>query len=231
MSLPTTAGVQGTVRVTARDAFGNVATGYTGTVHFTSSDPPRCCRRTPPSRRPTWARPPSPRRCAPPASDLTVSGTGIASPDTLTWGIIEAAGPDQLVFSVQPTNGSVRSPLAAVALQLLDAYGNATDASSPTVTMALSGGNATAMLSGTQIVDPASGVANFNDLSIDQEGTGFQLVAIAGTMTATSSSFNITDGIAPNQAAISAAVASSTSARITWTAVGDDAQPGPGRQL
>jgi hypothetical protein len=36
---PTTAGVAGSVSVTAKDAFGNVATGYGGTVHFTSSDP------------------------------------------------------------------------------------------------------------------------------------------------------------------------------------------------
>jgi fibronectin type 3 domain-containing protein len=35
----TTAGVPGTFTVTAMDAFGNVATGYTGTVHFTSTDP------------------------------------------------------------------------------------------------------------------------------------------------------------------------------------------------
>jgi hypothetical protein len=35
----TTAGTAGKITVTARDAFGNVATGYTGTVHFTSSDP------------------------------------------------------------------------------------------------------------------------------------------------------------------------------------------------
>jgi hypothetical protein len=35
---PTTAGVAGTFTVTAHDAFGNVATGYGGTVHFTSSD-------------------------------------------------------------------------------------------------------------------------------------------------------------------------------------------------
>jgi uncharacterized membrane protein len=35
---PATAGVSGTVTVTAHDAYGNVATGYTGTVHFTSSD-------------------------------------------------------------------------------------------------------------------------------------------------------------------------------------------------
>jgi hypothetical protein len=34
----TTAGDQHTVTVTLRDAYGNTATGYTGTVHFTSSD-------------------------------------------------------------------------------------------------------------------------------------------------------------------------------------------------
>ena len=34
-----TAGTAGTYTVTAKDAFGNTATGYTGTVHLTSSDP------------------------------------------------------------------------------------------------------------------------------------------------------------------------------------------------
>jgi hypothetical protein len=33
-----TAGISGTITVTAHDAFGNVATGYGGTVHFTSTD-------------------------------------------------------------------------------------------------------------------------------------------------------------------------------------------------
>jgi hypothetical protein len=35
---PSTAGNAGTISVTAFDAYGNTATGYTGTVHFTSSD-------------------------------------------------------------------------------------------------------------------------------------------------------------------------------------------------
>jgi hypothetical protein len=35
---PTTAGVAHTFTVTLKDAYGNTATGYTGTVHFTSSD-------------------------------------------------------------------------------------------------------------------------------------------------------------------------------------------------
>lgn len=37
-SSPATAGVAGSVTVTAKDASGNVVTGYTGTVHFTSTD-------------------------------------------------------------------------------------------------------------------------------------------------------------------------------------------------
>src|SRR5262245_25448907 len=36
---PTTAGASGTFTVTATDGNGNTLTGYTGTIHFTSSDP------------------------------------------------------------------------------------------------------------------------------------------------------------------------------------------------
>src|SRR5262249_51905190 len=35
----TAVGISHSFTVTAKDAYGNVATGYTGTVHFTSSDP------------------------------------------------------------------------------------------------------------------------------------------------------------------------------------------------
>ncbi|MGN1291078.1 MAG: beta strand repeat-containing protein, partial [Bradyrhizobium sp.] len=38
LQTPGTAGVAGSATITALDAFGNVATGYAGTVHFTSSD-------------------------------------------------------------------------------------------------------------------------------------------------------------------------------------------------
>ena len=38
LTTPRTAGVAGTLTVTAKDAYGNTATGYLGTVHFTSTD-------------------------------------------------------------------------------------------------------------------------------------------------------------------------------------------------
>ncbi len=39
LTTPRTAGTTGSIRVTATDAYGNTATGYQGTAHFTSSDP------------------------------------------------------------------------------------------------------------------------------------------------------------------------------------------------
>jgi len=133
------------------------------------------------------------------------------------------ASPAQLAFSLQPSNGTVRTPLAAARVVVQDAYGNATPATSPQVSVSLTGSNATATLSGTRDVDPVSGEATFADLSVDQEGNDFRLVASAGTLTqATSTAFTITDNIAPAAAAITAAIVSSSSVRVSWTAVGDD---------
>ena len=39
MISPYVAGVAHNVTVTAKDAYGNVATGYRGTIHFSGSDP------------------------------------------------------------------------------------------------------------------------------------------------------------------------------------------------
>ena len=49
-----TAGTPETFTVTAYDAYGNVATGYTGTVHFTSSDARRVCPPITPSAPSIW---------------------------------------------------------------------------------------------------------------------------------------------------------------------------------
>mgnify|MGYP003299294095 CR=1 FL=1 len=38
MASPVGSGTAANATVTAKDAFGNVATAYTGTIHFTSSD-------------------------------------------------------------------------------------------------------------------------------------------------------------------------------------------------
>jgi len=59
LTSPRTAGDAGSVTVTAKDAYGNTATGYLGTVHFTAPTPRRFCLPTMSSSPPTTAFTPS----------------------------------------------------------------------------------------------------------------------------------------------------------------------------
>ncbi|HVG59253.1 MAG TPA: Ig-like domain-containing protein [Hyalangium sp.] len=226
---PVTAGSPFSVQVTLRDGSGNIATGYTGTVHFTSADAQAVL-------------PPDTVFTAADAGQKTLTGVelrtagnpSITATDTTVAALTDTASmtvnasiPALLVFSTQPANGNVRTTLSEVSVTLRDAYGNATTSSSPSVTLSLTGGNASATLSGTLTATPSSGVAAFSDLSIDQEGTGFQLVASADPVPgATSTAFTITDNLAPAAAVISATVVSSSSVRISWIAEGDDGNLG-----
>ncbi len=221
---PLTAGVPDTVAVTAYDAFDNVATGYTGTVVFTSTDP---AAQLPGDY--TFSA--GDAGTATMAVELRTVGTwSVTVTDSLNGLLtssastsVEPGAPGQLIFSVQPTHGTVHTLLAEIRVVLLDDHGNPTTASSPTVTVGLSGGNPAASLIGTLNRDPVSGEASFTDLFLDQEGTGFQLTAIAsGLVGATSAPFNIVDDIAPATPVITSMPASSSSVTVTWTAVGDD---------
>ncbi|MFL5346260.1 MAG: beta strand repeat-containing protein [Hyalangium sp.] len=222
-----TAGTPASVTVTVHDAYGNVATGYTGTVHFTSTDASAVLPADytfSGSELGTASFSVELRTAG--ARTVSVSGSGIASPGSAST-TVSAAGAKQLVFSAQPADGTVRATLATVKVALQDTYGNPVSASVPTVTMGLSGGNGSATLSGTLSVNPSNGEASFTNLSIDQEGTGFQLVASApGLTSATSTAFTLVDNLAPAAALISAAPEGTTGAAITWTAVGDDGNLG-----
>jgi hypothetical protein len=223
-----TAGVAASVTVTAYDVFDNVATGYTGTVRFTSTD---ASAQLPADYTFTAADAGDALFSVElrTAGSRTVTVTDVGSP-ALSASASTTVGPNspaQLAFTTQPANGTVRATLAAVSVALRDAYGNATTANAPQVTVGLTGGNPAAILSGTLSVDPANGVATFTDLSIQQEGTGFQLVASGQDLTpATSAAFTITDNIAPSTPVITATPASATSVTVTWTAVGDDGNLG-----
>ncbi|HYI01103.1 beta strand repeat-containing protein [Hyalangium sp.] len=221
------AGTGFSVTVTAYDVFNNVATGYTGTVQFTSSDGQAVLPADytfGPADDGTASFPVELRTAGSQTLTLTHSVPGGTLSDSKT---VTPASPAQLAFSVQPTGSNARTPLAAVSVTVRDAYGNDTTASSPTVELSLTGGNVAATLSGTLSRDPISGVATFSDLSIDQEGNGFQLVATGGALTqATSTAFSISDTLAPAAAVITATAVSTSSVRVSWTAVGDDGTQG-----
>ncbi|KFE68697.1 Ig-like domain-containing protein [Hyalangium minutum] len=221
------AGTPFSVTATAYDASNNVATGFTGTVQLTSSDPQAVL----PGAFTFGA---SNAGTASLSVELRTAGTqtlslahGLSGSPLTASKTVVAASPARLAFSGQPANGTVRTTLAAVRVQVTDAYGNATPASSPQVSVSLSGGDAAATLSGTRNVDPVSGEATFSDLSVDQEGNGFQLVATSGTLTqGTSSTFTITDNLAPAAAVIAVTVLTPSTVRVTWTTVGDDGNLG-----
>jgi hypothetical protein len=140
---PTTVGVAGSFTVTALDPFGNTATGYTGTVHVTSSD----------------AKAVLPGNYTFQASDagvhtfsatLKTAGTqSITATDTVTAGL---TGTDTGI-AVQPAGAArlaITAPARVVAgapfsltVMVLDAYGNEVTGYTGTVQFASTDGTAT----------------------------------------------------------------------------------------
>ncbi len=108
-----------------------------------------------------------------------------------------------LAFTVQPSNtttGSTISPAVQVAAQ--NDAGNTVTSFSGAITIALGTNPSDGTLSGTKTWTAVNGVATFSNLSIDQAGSGYTLVATATDLTeATSEPFDIT---APQQAQVQA---------------------------
>ncbi len=175
--------------VTAEDSFGNVATGYIGTVMIGSSD-----------AQANFA--PSTYQFT--STDLgqhtfqgilkTAGAESITATDTAPMSQIAsvpesvqvspAATPDHLAFIQQPTNttaGPSNPVNPAVTVEILDKYNNVlTGDNSDHVTVAINSGPSTS-LSGTLTETVSSGVATFSDLSLNTAGT-YTLDAKSGTL-------------------------------------------------
>jgi len=121
------------------------------------------------------------------------------SPSAGTWlATVFALNPaaTHLVFTVQPSTTlpfmTIRPP---VQVTLEDDLGNPLTGFTGPVSIAIGHNGGTLMpgtLSGTRTVAAVNGVATFSDLSIDELGNGYTLVATtAGATSATSAAFNI----------------------------------------
>ena len=203
---PATAGTAGSVTVTAKDAYGNTATGYTGTVKITSSD----------------------GKAVLPANAGLSSGTGsfpvtletagsqsITATDTVTNSItgsqsgitVNAAGASKLVFTAgtaQSLTAGVVSPTAIV-VERQDAYGNpvATGTSEITVTLSTtsSGGVFYSDNTGKTVITSIAIAASSSD-----SGGFYYKDTVAGSPTVTGASSSLTS--ATTQLTINAADAS-----------------------
>jgi hypothetical protein len=198
-SSPQTAGGAFNVAATALDALNQTATGYLGTVHFSSSDIASAL----PADYTFGAGDNGVHTFS---ATLRAAGTQtITATDTVTSTITGATGaivvspaaPASLAFVQQPSNGVSAAALSpAPSVRILDAFGNPTS-STASVTLTIGNNPSSGLLSGAATVNAVAGVATFTGLSIDKAGTGYALAATSGVLTgATSTAFNITAGAA-----------------------------------
>ena len=199
----TTAGatISPAVQVTARDAFGNTATGFTGTVTVAIGTNPGGGTLSGTTSVgavngvATFAN--LSINKAGSGYTLQATAASLTGATSASFNITPAAA-SMLAFTGQPSNttaGATISP--AVQVTARDAFGNTATAFTGTVTVAIGTNPGGGTLSGTTSVGAVNGVATFANLSINKAGSGYTLQATAASLTgATSASFNITPAAA-----------------------------------
>jgi hypothetical protein len=176
---PITAGMAGSFTVTARDAYGNKASDYTGTLYFTSSDPQRVV--------------PGPYTFA--AAD---AGTHTFSATLKTAGTQSLMATDAMTASITGTDGGILvSPAAAsrfmiigpssvtagqafsLTVTVLDAYGNVVTGYAGKIHFTSSDGTATLPANYT-FTAADKGVHTFTGLVLRKKGS--QKITITDTL-------------------------------------------------
>jgi hypothetical protein len=177
LSDPIEAGTAGTITVTALDANGNVATGYVGTILFTSDD----TRALLPASY-TFTAADAGTHTFPAAVILGTAGTVTVSAsdqadNTITGSqtvSVTPAAVAELRFTVQPSNTVSGVEIApAVVVTAFDAFGNQATNFVGFIRVGLAG----VTLFGTSTVQAVAGVATFSDLIVVDVGTGYTLTA------------------------------------------------------
>jgi hypothetical protein len=184
------------VDVTALDAQGNVATGFTGGVAVAlAANPtgdtlqgPLTANAAAGVARFTGL---SLRRVGT-GYTLAASSTGLTSITSQSFNVTAGVA-RALVFTSQPVSTTVGVAFnPAVAVTVHDAFGNTVTSSNATVFLALDTNPTGAALTGTTSVAAVNGVATFTGVAVDRIGSGYALSAAADGLTdATSNAFNI----------------------------------------
>jgi hypothetical protein len=190
-----TAGDANPVTLTVKDVFNNTVSGYTGTVHFTATDPQAGL----PADYPFSGADAGQHvfsvtlKTAGPRS-VTVTDTLNPSLTAGAAATVSPAAASRLAFGQQPTNTMAGQPVTpAVTVRVLDPYGNLVGTGTPAVTLGLGNNPGGATLGGTLTANAGGGVAGFGDLTVSGVGNGYTLVASSPGLTgATSAAFNVT---------------------------------------
>jgi hypothetical protein len=121
---------------------------------------------------------------------LVASSAGLASDTSGSIDIVAAAvgGATQLGFLVQPSEVQRNASITpSVRVEVRDASGSRVTTATTPVTMAIAANPGNSTLSGTLTRAAVSGVATFDNLSLNRAGTGYTLRATATGLTAATS--------------------------------------------
>ncbi len=221
-----TAGSALSPEVSVLDVFGNVVTGYTGTVRFSSDDAVASL----PSDY-TFTSADAGRHVF--TSGLVLKRAGarrVAVTDSIQSTLAAAsevgvvAGPAAaIIFTQQPGNHPVRTPFGAQ-VALLDAFGNRVTASGVVVTL---GVDDAGPIDGIAPATTVDGVASFSGISVARDAVGYVLKASAdGLLTGSSAPFTITDDVPPASPVLEEQATTATTVTVAWRTVGDDGMLG-----
>jgi hypothetical protein len=180
--------------VEVRDAFGNVATTFTGDVSVALAGT------TLPTVGGTLTR--AAVKGVATFSDLALTAVGTyklvftspaLTPDTTTAISITPAAAASLEFVTQPAGGTAGAAIAPpVTVRALDAFGNVATGFTDSVSLGLLNGGS-AVLSGSAQQNAVSGVATVSTLAVNLVGSTYRLVANSTALTPdTSAAFSIT---------------------------------------
>lgn len=233
----TTAGAEANVTAALRQD-GATVVGYTGMLRITSSD-----------TRATVNGSPVPFDAPYQASDqgsrtfTVVFKTASASPQTLTFtdvalplttgsaqSTVSHGTPAALAFLTAPSSGRVRTALSpAVTVESTDAFGNRATTSTAVIAVSARRDGAVLTLSGIVERSLVAGVATFDGLSLEDEGTGTILRAepSGGSFApaVTTAPFTVVDDIPPGPVTdltVSNLGRTPFALPIEWTSPGDD---------
>jgi hypothetical protein len=188
-----TAGTAANATLTVKDGFGNLITGYAGTVHFTSPDPQA-------------GLPADYTFTAADAGAHTFSVTlktagtqGVTATDTASSSLtasqsgitVSPAAVSQLAVTAQPPGAVLAGAAFGLTVAAEDAYGNVVPTFTGTVNVALKDNPGGATLGGTTSASLSNGVATFSGLTLNQVAAGYTLRATVGSLTAVTNTVNV----------------------------------------
>jgi hypothetical protein len=121
------------------------------------------------------------------------SGDMLAPGDSAGF-TVDPGAASALAFTTQPGSAPVGTTLPGPpTVRVTDNFGNLVTSSSAPVSIALGSNPGGATLGGTTTRNALSGIAAFSDLTINQAGTGYTLIASSpGLVSVTSGAFNVT---------------------------------------